>query len=72
MNQKAITFEYSEISRTTLICWLEEETFEMELLAYYSLAMETFVLDGLSKTVQRRIRGNDRDPRKKVIQSQLY
>lgn len=65
MNQKAITYEYSEISRTTLICWLDEENLKIELLAYYSLAMETFVLDGLSKTLQKKIRGNDRDPRKK-------
>lgn len=59
IRNKAIPFEYSDHSRTTLICWLDDENGELELIAYYSIANQVFYLDGLSATLQRKLRGGE-------------
>ncbi|AUD65223.1 hypothetical protein BK011_05825 [Tenericutes bacterium MZ-XQ] len=58
IHEKAIPFEYSDHSRTTLLCWLDEEKNELELIAYFAIAGQVFYLDRLSATLQKKIRGN--------------
>ena len=65
IREKAIPFEYADHARTTLICWLDDTTKSLSLIAYYSIANQVFKLDRLTKSKQRSIRGgNVRDNNK--------
>ena len=66
IRKKAIPFEKNDLSRTYMIFWVDESGEEYEILAYYSLASKSFCLDGLSKGVQKRIRGGGQQPSQKV------
>lgn len=59
IRNKAIPFEFSDHSRTTLICWLDDENGELELIAYYSIANQVFYLDQLSSSLQKKLRGGE-------------
>jgi hypothetical protein len=66
IRRRAIPFEMMDLSRSSLIFWINDTNSDFEILAYYSLASKSFCLDGLSKSTQKRIRGGDSLPSQKV------
>lgn len=57
IKKKAIPFELMHKARTSLLCYIGEDKSEFEIIAYYSLAIKPFNLDGISQTKQKSIRG---------------
>jgi hypothetical protein len=57
IHEKAIPFECADHPRTTLICWLDDTTKSLSLIACYPVANQVFKLDRLTKSRQKSIRG---------------